>query len=579
MKQILSQKSRVRVLFVGSMFLVALLIFRLFQIQIVSHEKYTEIAYREQVKKLVIPAKRGLIYAMDGATPTPIVMNNTVYKMYIDPVVVKDKEAIKQALYQEAREQIFQEAKLDEKFENKKSRYQVVALDLTRQQAEALRAKKLTGVGFQALSKRVYPEDSLASQTLGFVNADGLGQYGVEGGLNQRLAGTDGLLESVTDISQVPLTIGEQNTHTPAVDGDNIVLSIDTNIQAKLEEIVQEHMNKYQADNISVLVMNPNNGKIMAMANAPNYSPADYTKVTDASLFNNAVTMLPYESGSVIKTFTMAMGINEGIVNPSSTYYNSDSVQVADRKIVNAIRGRTGMVTMQDVMTYSLNTGVVEILARAGGGQINKKATNLLYAYFHDRFRFGEVTGAEVPNAKGIIISPSHQEGNAVRYSNMTFGQGLNLTMLQVGTAFSSLVNGGYYYQPSIVNGIILDERFVADKAPEASGQILKESTSKTLRQMMTEARRKDGTGAGDPAGFEIGGKTGTSETLEDGKYIKTQTIASYLGYGGGAKPEYVIMVQVGAKGRYLTGNAYAAPIFGQVSNWLLQYLKIQPKE
>ncbi len=557
----------------------AVLIVRLFQIQILSHGKYTEMAYKEQVKKLAIPAKRGLIYAMDGDTPKPVVLNTTVYKMFIDPVIVKDQEAVRSVLLNDLKDRAYELDKLDSKLENKKSRYQVVAVDLTRDEAESIKSKKILGVGFQAVSKRVYPEGTLAAQVLGFVNAEG-GQYGVEGGLNDRLSGKDGMLESVTDVAKVPLTIGDQNVHIPAIDGDNLVLTIDKNAQAYVEKVITEEATKANLEEVSVVVMNPNNGQVMAMANYPSFDPDKYTTVTDASLFNNRCTMIPYEPGSVIKTLTMSMALNEGIVSPTTTFDNRDTVRVGAEDIRNAIRGHTGTVTMQDAMRYSLNTGMVDILSRSGGGQINSKSINLLYSYFHDRFRLGKSTGIEIPEVKGIVVPPTSQEGNAIRYANMSFGQGMDLTMLQVATAFSSVVNGGYYYQPTIVGGTIdASGNFVIADASKPTGQIVKTETSRTLRQMITKSRSDDGTGRLDPKGFEIGGKTGTSETIVDGKYTKEQTIASYLGYGGGAKPEYVIMVRVGSKGRYLVGGVEAAPIFGQISNWLLEYLKITPKE
>lgn len=579
MNKYLAKGSRVNLIVGIAMLTFAVFIVRLFHIQIISHQKYTDMAYQEQVKKLTIPAKRGLIYAMDGLTPTPIVFNTTVYKVFIDPMVVKDQAAVKTALFEVAADNIWQPDEIDKKFAKTGSRYQVVANDLTREQAETLKAKKLAGVGFQELSKRVYPEGALAAQVLGFVNAEG-GQYGVEGGLNERLKGTDGLLESVTDVANVPLTIGEQNTHVSAKDGDNIVLTIDKNIQAFVEQVIATSANRLKVDEISVLVMNPNNGAVLAMANYPSFDPSMYHKVSDATLFNNRISMIPYEPGSVIKTLTMSAGLNEGIVTPTTTFYNTDKVKVADRQIVNAVKGHTGMVTMQDAIRYSMNTGMVEILVRAGGGQINSKSIDLLYKYFHDNFGLGEKTGIEIPEATGVVVAPSSHEGNAVRYSNMAFGQGMNVTMLQTAAAFAGIINNGNYYRPTVVAGVIeADGTF--QRTPDANPvrQVVTPATSRTLRNMIVKSRSEDGTGRSDPAGFEIGGKTGTSETLRDGKYIKTQTIASYLGYGGGAKPEYVIMVQVGAKDRYLVGGTDAAPIFGEISNWLIQYLKIPPKE
>ena len=202
----------------------------IFWIQIISHRQYAAMAEKEQIKKLVIKAKRGNIYALDGVNPSPMVMNEIVYTMFIDPEIVNKPKEIKAFLKEVANQNIIELSKLDKKFDKSTgSRYQVLAINLNRKQAESIKEKKFRGVGFQAVTKRVYPEGVLAAQLLGFVNANG-GQYGVEGGLNKRLTGRDGLLESVTDVADVPLTIGEKNINSPAQDGDDIVLSIDKNI-------------------------------------------------------------------------------------------------------------------------------------------------------------------------------------------------------------------------------------------------------------------------------------------------------------------------------------------------------------
>lgn len=578
MNKYFKRRTRVTALAVLLLMSLGLFTFRLFSIQIISHDDYVTLAYKEQVKKLVIPAKRGAIYALDRGKPSPMVLNTTVYTMFVDPMVIKNPADIKRVLNKYALENIYQPDKIDEKLAYTSSRYQVLATDLTRQQAEQIKAEKLFGVGFQAVSKRVYPEGVLAAQVLGFVNAEG-GQYGVEGGLHNRLSGKDGLLESVTDVSQVPLSIGEQYTHVPAQDGENIVLTIDKNIQAFAEQVISESAQANRYDQVSMIIMRPDTGEVMAMANYPSYNPTEYSKVADATLFNNRITMVPYEPGSVMKTFTVAMGLDKNIITPATTFYNSDRVKVADRMIVNAVKGHTGTVTMQDAMRYSMNTGMVEILVRAGGGQINSKSINLFYDYLHNHFRFGQRTGIEVPETKGLLVPPTSQEGNAVRYANMSFGQGYNPTMLQVATAFSALINGGKYHRPTLVSGVVDSGGKFIRSEKTSFDQVVRPETSTTLREMIIKTRAGDSTGLNDPKGFEVGGKTGTSETIEDGKYIKTQTIASYLGYGGGEYPEYVIMVQVGAKGRYLVGGIDAAPIFSRMSNWLLEYLRIQPKE
>ena len=575
MKILFAKHSRVRILSGILTVTVALIVVRLFQLQVIDHQKYRQLAYQEQVKKLTIPAHRGLIYALDHQTPAPLVMNETVYTMFVDPQVVKDDKAVLVALVGLNQDLII--GNPAEKLTQKNTRYQVLARGLSRQQAEAIKAKKLTGIGFQAVSRRIYPEGALASQVLGFVNANG-GQYGVEGKLDKRLTGENGVLEAVTDISDVPLTVGEKYTNIPARNGDNLVLSIDRNIQSQVEKILKAGLEKVGADNGSALVMNPQTGQIMAMVNYPSYSVAEFNKVKDVALFNNATVDRPYEAGSVIKVFTVAMGINEGKITPQTVFYNQDTVKVGDRTIKNAYKGKIGNITMQDALQYSLNTGMVNIISRLGGGNIDRSARNIIYNYFHDRFRLGQKTNVELPETAGIIIPPTEVEGNAVRYSNMSFGQGMDVTMVQVAAGFSAIINGGVYYQPTVLAGTVENGIFKAQAPKVIDGQVVKNTTSTQVRQMLTEARRLYYKNV-DRAGYEIGGKTGTSEKIVDGKYVENQTIATYLGYGGTNRPEYVIMIRVDGKGKYLAGNTDAAPIFTDISNWLIDYLKLYPKE
>ena len=575
MKILFAKHSRVRILSGILTVTVALIVVRLFQLQVIDHQKYRQLAYQEQVKKLTIPAHRGLIYALDHQTPAPLVMNETVYTMFVDPQVVKDDKAVLAALVGLNQDLII--GNPAEKLTQKNTRYQVLARGLSRQQAETIKAKKLTGIGFQAVSRRIYPEGALASQVLGFVNANG-GQYGVEGKLDKRLTGENGVLEAVTDISDVPLTVGEKYTNIPARNGDNLVLSIDRNIQSQVEKILKAGLEKVGADNGSALVMNPQTGQIMAMVNYPSYSVAEFNKVKDVALFNNATVDRPYEAGSVIKVFTVAMGINEGKITPQTVFYNQDTVKVGDRTIKNAYKGKIGNITMQDALQYSLNTGMVNIISRLGGGNIDRSARNIIYNYFHDRFRLGQKTNVELPETAGIIIPPTEVEGNAVRYSNMSFGQGMDVTMVQVAAGFSAIINGGVYYQPTVLAGTVENGIFKAQAPKVIDGQVVKNTTSTQVRQMLTEARRLYYKNV-DRAGYEIGGKTGTSEKIVDGKYVENQTIATYLGYGGTNRPEYVIMIRVDGKGKYLAGNTDAAPIFTDISNWLIDYLKLYPKE
>lgn len=570
--------SRTRFLAWVCLIVMAIFILRLFYLQIIKHDEYVSKALEEQVKPFTIKAERGEIYAMDGRLPVKLVLNEVVYTAFVDPEIVEEPTKLASALREVAGGNLMDD--LEARIKKKDTRYQVVATKVTRKQAELLKSKKLKGLGFQATTQRVYPEGQLASQTLGFVNAEGKGQYGVEGYLDDRLQGRDGLLKTVTDVSNVPLTIGRNAVRIPAKNGDNIALSIDRNIQSYTESALADGLKRTGATNASAIVMDPQTGRILAMANLPTYNPREFTHVTDGAVFNNGVVSTPYEAGSVFKTFTVATGLDKGVIQPNSTYVNTDSITVGDRTIKNAALGHTGTITMQTALNYSLNTGMVTIARRLGDGeQITRGARDTIYQYYHDRFGLGELTGVEISGeAPGNVISPDQPNGNAVQYSTMVFGQGLNVTMVQVASAFCSLVNGGTYYKPTVLQGVVNDDGGLIPEQPTVvRDNVVSKATSDKVRQMTHEARLVFP--PGDKPGYYIGGKTGTSQTLRNGQYVFDETIATYLGYGGTEESsKYVIMVQVSGKGMNLEGNIHAKPIFTDISNWMLDYLKLQPK-
>lgn len=575
--------SRSRILAGAILAIAALFVVRLFYLQIIQHNHYVDLAQSEQVKRERLPATRGEIYALNGDTPVKLVLNETVYTVFVDPtVIIESSEADKVA-------QVMKDVaggNLRDNFEQllvvKDSRYQIIATRVTRTQAEKIKAKKLSGIGFQAVSQRVYPEGQLAAQVLGFVNAEGVGNYGIEGYMNDQLSGVDGKLETVTDVSDVPLTIGSGNIRQPAVDGKNIVMTIDRNIQSKAEQALADGLKRSNATDASVIVMDPNNGHVMAMANLPTYNPGQYYNVTDSSLFNNGTISAPYEPGSDVKTYTMATAIDKGVAKPTDTYDNTDYIKVADRTITNATHGHTGLISFQTALTWSLNTGFVTLAERLGNGsEITKTARDTMYEYFHDRLGLGELTGIELANEqKGIVISPDDTDGNAVRYSNMSFGQGLDTTMTQVATGFSAIINGGSYYKPTVIDGYV-DADGAYQKVPAAQPVrqgVVKATTSEAIKDM-THTARSSFIGIDKP-GYYVGGKTGTSQVIINGQYSNDETIATYLGYGGSDidHPQYVIMVTIHGAHRVLGGSTDAMPIFTDISNWMLDYLKIQPK-
>lgn len=579
----LAKGSRTRLLAYIVLIIMGIFIVRLFYLQIIRHDYYVAAANAEQLKQLVIPAQRGEVYAMNGAMPVKLVLNETVYTVFADPKIITKPQPIIDAVQRIAGGNA--RSNLAGLLEKKESRYQILATKVSVAQAEMLKEADLVGIGFQRESQRVYPEGQLGAQTLGFVNNEGQGKYGIEGALNARLTGVDGLLQSVTDVRDVPLTIGKNNVHTPAKNGDNVVLTVDRNVQSYAEKALADGLERSGATHGSVMVMDPQTGKVMAMANLPTYNPSEYNKVTDVAAFNNDTISTPYEPGSDIKVLTMATGIDKGVVQPNSTFNNTDYIKVEDRTISNASKGHTGRVTYQTAMDYSLNTGFVTIAQLLGNGtSITRQSRDTIYDYFHNKLGLGSLTGIELANeAAGTVIPPTGIDGGPVRYSNMAFGQGLDVTMVQVCAAFSTTINGGTYYAPTVIEGTMSDDGSVMTPAASkpARTNVLAKDTTDKIRTMTHDARAGFYSSVDTP-GYYVGGKTGTSQTLRNGQYVDNETVGTYLGYGGESNstggPKYVIMVQVSGKNMNLGGSKDAMPIFTDISNWMLDYMKLQPK-
>lgn len=571
--------SRVRILSLVVFAIMGVFVLRLFYLQVIQHDYYRDLASKEQTRQFTLTAKRGEIYAMDTDNqPVKLVMNQTIYTVFADPKIIDEPERVEEVMRRVAGGNV--RDNMSDLVRRKETRYQVIATKISRKQAEMIKKEKLRGIGFNQETERVYPEGQLAAQLLGFVDASGTGRYGVEGYLNKQMTGQDGLLQTVTDIRDIPLTIGKNNIYKPAKDGENIVLTIDRNIQSYTEKALATGLERTGATDASAIVLDPQTGKVMAMANLPTYRPAEYSKVGNIALFNNDVISDPYEPGSVIKTLTVAAGLDKGVITPESKYVNTDYVKVGDRTVTNATKGQTGDITIQHALNWSLNTGMVHVARQLGGGNtINMAARTTMYDYFHNRMRLGESTGIELTGeAPGTLIAPDKPDGNEVRYSNMSFGQGMDPTMLQVASAFASIINGGTYYSPTVVQGTIDTEgNLVAAAQKPARANVISPAASSTVRTMVHDARNAFH-GKSDRPGYYIGGKTGTSQTIVGGQYVFSQTIGTYLGFGGDETPRYVIMVRISGKNMELEGAKHAMPIFTDISNWMIDYLKLQPK-
>ena len=555
---------------------------RLFLIQVIQHDDWVAKADEAHVAQRTIKAKRGEIYMLDGSEPASVVLNKSAWTVIVDPQIA-DAEAVKKVVSDNVSEDRIV-AKWDDVFKNRELRYFVVARNVTRGEVQKMQAAAVVGLWFQEGNQRVYPEGTAAAQLLGFVNADGVGQYGVEGALNEVLAGKDGVLKTVTDVNDVALSIGDDNVRVPAENGKNIVLTVDRGLQRKTEKVLSDYMKEKKIDHGSAMIMDPRTGKVLTMATEPTYDPANYAKVESAEAYVNIPTEVAYEPASICKTFTFAAAVDQGVLTPQTTYTNNGYLQIDEWKIENAYKGQLGTITMQTGLNYSLNTSSMTALMLLGGNstQITQAGREKLYEYYHDRFGLGQATGIELAESEGTVWGPNQGDGDNSRYANMTFGQSLDLTMIQVASAFSSVVNGGKYYTPTVVAGEVLENGTFAEKTEfKPVRETVSEETSATMREMLYGTRAKWRSNGTDKEGYYVGGKTGTAQTIINGGYSFDTTVASYVGFGGtrGEMPQYVIMVKLWKDGMKVEGEAHALPLFNRLNEMTIDYLEIVPGE
>jgi cell division protein FtsI/penicillin-binding protein 2 len=557
----------------------AIFVVRLFYLQVIRHDYYSKAAEDYQLKEYQIPAERGIIFAQNGSTVTPLVLNEIRYTLFADPVYVEDPD---KAALELARITSGDAAKYAEALQSKDTRYVVLAKKLDKTTAEAIDALDILGIGTRETSYRTYPQGQLASQLLGFVNDEGKGQYGVEQYLEDELAGRPGQLRAITDARGIPLVSNPDNVVNEPEKGEAVTLTIDLGMQRQAEDLLKAGLERAQSASGSVIIMDPNNGAIKAMANYPSYDPTKITEVSNIADLSNAAVNAPLEPGSIMKSLTAATAIDQGVVSADTAFYDPGFVQVGDRKITN-VRNSTGTQTVESTLVNSLNTGAVWLLKQIGRGDINERARFTWYDYMSKHYFLGQATGVEqAGEASGYVPGPEdNDEGIAVTYANTAFGQGLSATPLQMGAAFCSIINGGTYYQPTLVHGLrgqdgseqvkqptIRRENVISQAASEEVVSLLE----RVVRQNIASATRD---------GYRVGGKTGTAEFTnpENGEYFKDRFNGTYLGFVGGDQPEYVIVVRVNdPKIPGFAGSAAAAPIFRDMTNMLLDNFGVTPK-
>lgn len=569
-------KQRLRWLYIVLIALGLITLARLVYVQLVQHGHFVALAASEHQRKYEVPADRGQIYLLDGDTKVPLALNETLKLVYADPSIVKDKQDTANKLAAVTGEPASKY--LDAL--NKGKEYAVLKGRVNEAEAKKIKALNLRGVGMVNEDYRTYPEGQLGSQVLGFVNNDGDGQYGVEGYLNKKLKGEPGVLNAKTDTNGIPIATAENLSKAP-VAGESVVLTIDRNIQAQAEQFLKEGVTAVHAESGSVIVMDPNTGAIKAMANYPSFDPNSYTSVKDYTTFSNGVVSDAFEPGSGFKVITMAAGLDSGKVTPTTTYTDNGCEQLDNYKICNAENHKEGPnTTMTTVLKDSLNTGVMYVLRQLGTdpNSITPAAKQAFNNYVTQHFGFGHTTGIEQAGESAGDINPP--TSNNVNYANMTFGQGLSVTMLQMATAVSAIANGGKLYKPYLIDRTVSPDGTEHDTKPQVTNShVISQQAAKDLTAMMVTTVEQGSGHRAKTAGYAIAGKTGTAQIPNpNGKgYLEDQNIGTFVGFAPAQDPKFVVMVRVNKPKFQGFAETTTVPIFGNLTRWLLQYEAVPP--
>lgn len=580
-KENLSQNYlRIRVGYGFIIVIMGIFVVRLFYLQVIKHDYYQTTALKGQYKEYELPPKRGVIEAHNGDQTVPIVLNEIKYTLFADPVYIKDKQTVADSI-----QKIIggNTNEIKDKLQDS-SRYVILTKKLDKQQKESIENLNFKGIGTREESYRTYPQGSMAASLLGFVNDEGEGKYGLEQALNEKLKGTPGQLKAITDARGVPLISNKENIMKEAENGKRVVLTIDMSMQQQLEAILKTGLENAKSKSGGVFVMDINTGAIKAMANYPTYNPAEFFKVEDATVFNNANVSDAYEVGSVMKPLTMASALTVGAVKPDTTYYDPGVFTIDGNKITNVEEsGGPGTKTMADILRLSLNTGATWLLMQMGGGEINAKARDTWHDFMVNKYRFSKLTEIEQGyESPGLVPNSEEGYGLNIRFANSAFGQGMTATPIQMGSALSSVLNGGTYYRPRLVDEVIDNSGKVEKIKPDiVESNVVSQQASQSVKDFMVNLINSNHRVYSFDLrpGYLVGGKTGTAQIANpNGGYYDDKYNGSFTGFVGGNKPEYVIVVRVNEPNvPGYAGSKAAGPIFSATVNMLIDNFGVIP--
>ncbi len=452
------------------------------------------------------------------------------------------------------------------------ARYAQIARQVPRQVGQAVIDLHITGIFIKPVAVRIYPEGELAAHLLGFVAGDAeqgnKGYYGIEGFYDQSLKGQAGLRSGRWDPWVQPVSFADRRAvnWTMPQEGRTLILTIDRTIQYLVEQELRQAVEKYGAESGSIIVMDPQTGALIALANYPTFDPNHFTE-TNEKLFVNPAIGVQYEPGSTFKIVTFAAALDTGIVQPTDLYNDLGYIEIGGRILRNWDNRSYGPVSMTDVLVKSLNTGAAYVSSLLGAER---------FYHYVTRFGFGHVTGVDLEGEEsGLVRRAGDAEWHESDLGTNAFGQGIAVTPLQMVMAVGAIANDGFMMQPYVVEQLVKEDQ-VSTARPVAVRQVVSRETARTLTQMMVEVVERGATQA-QVSGYRIAGKTGTAQTPIVGGYDPELTIASFIGFAPADNPRFVVLVKLDKPTRAPWGSSTAAPTFANVARILFTQLAIPP--
>lgn len=547
---------RIGLLFVAFLVLLGLAGMRSAWLGTVRASSLKRAAATQQVSEVTVPARRGDIVDRDGVQ---LAVSEPADDIAATPYLIKDAVGSAKRV---SKILGVPEDDLLRDFTRRDTGFVYLDRSVPADVAERVGKLNIEGISLIPTSRRTYPRAWLASQVIGTVGLDGDGLSGLEYSADRVLRGHDGKRRLTKDAIGQPIDV---NDDVPARAGHTIELTIDAAIESKVEAVLSGVGQVYRPKSATAIVMDPDSGKILAMANWPR---VDANAVGEAPAYarENRAIGATYEPGSTFKVVTVAGALEDGLVTPDTKFNLPPALQVADRTIHDAEDRGWETMTTADILAKSSNIGAVTIGLELGKSRFDQWVR---------RFGFGEPTDIALPGEeRGIVPHPKDYSGSSM--GNLPMGQGLSVTPIQMATAYAAIANGGILRQPRIL------DRVGGRTIPEPRGRrIVSQATAAEIRKMLEGVLAPGGTASEvSIPGYQLAGKTGTANKVDPvlGGYSKTKYVASFVGFAPADHPKLLCAVMVDEPQGAIYGGQVAAPAFGQIMAFALPYLRIPPK-